>query len=140
MTDIEKQINLVVVARGVERETNCQRVAAYNVWVEANQHILDLESDAKSACQEAEAQLRAMALSIFAETQDKKVAPGIGIRVKTVLDYDGKDAMDWALDHKLALKLDGTAFERIAKTSALSFVAITEEPTATIATELQVIE
>ena len=140
MTDIEKQINLVVVARGVARETNCQRVAAYNVWVEANQHILNLESDAKSACQEVEAQLREMALSIFAETQDKQVAPGIGIRVRQALAYDENEAMEWAIKHTLALKLDSSAFEKIAKTNNLPFVTISEEPTATIATELQVIE
>ena len=140
MTNLEKQINLVVVARGVARETNCQRVAAYNVWVEANQHILDLESDAKSVCAEAENQLREMALAIFTVTKEKQVAPGIGIRVKQVLDYDPGKAMEWALEHHMALKLDGPMFEKMAKTSPLPFVTITEEPQATIATELQVIE
>ena len=81
-----------------------------------------------------------MALSTFSETQDKQVAPGVGIRVRTVLNYESKDAMDWAVKHELALKLDPSAFEKIAKTSNLPFVNITEEPTATLATELQAVE
>ena len=137
MTELEKQINLVVEARAVARETNCQRVVAYNVWVEANQHILDLESDAKSACQEAEVQLRELALTVYAETQDKQVAPGIGIRVKQVLSYEPKEAMDWAVKHTLALKLDVSSFEKMAKMNNLPFVTIADEPTATIATELK---
>jgi len=55
----------------------------------------------------------------------------------TRLNYDDREAMSWALEHKLALKLDTSAFEKIAKTSNLMFVTILEEPSATIATELK---
>ncbi|KKN16936.1 hypothetical protein LCGC14_0970940 [marine sediment metagenome] len=137
MTELEKQINLVVEVRAKTTDTIQQRVKSLEEWQEANKGLYDQEAEAKIQLSEAEATLREMALVAFGETGEKQVAPGIGIRVRTILNYGGKDAMDWALEHKLALKLDGSAFEKIAKTSNLSFVTITEEPQATIATELK---
>jgi len=137
---LKDQINEVVEAREKAREANSQRVASYNKWVEANQLLLDNEKDAKADCQEAEEKLREAALQIYAKVGDKAVAPGIGIRVRTVLSYDNQEALGWATEHKLALKLDTSTFEKIAKTSNLPFVAITEEPQATIATELIKVE
>ena len=133
---ITEQINVVVDARGKAREATDQRAKAYIVWLEANQQLFDDEREAKDLCQGAESKLRGLALETYAETKDKAVAPGVGIRVMTKLGYDGKEAMAWAMEHKLALKLDTSNFEKIAKTSNLPFVIITEEPSATIATEL----
>ena len=140
MTELEKQINLVVEARAKAREANCLRVAAYNQWVVDNQSLFDNERDTKTDASDNEECLRTIALQVYSETQDKQVAPGVGIRVRQVLNYESKDAFDWAVKHELALKLDPSAFEKIAKTSNLSFVTITEEPTATIAAELQRME
>ena len=137
---ITEQINEVVDAREKAREANSLRVASYNGWVEANQSLFDNEKSAKSDQDLAEIKLRELAIQTYTETGDKAVAPGIGIRVLTKLGYDGKEAMDWAVEHKLALKLDTSTFEKIAKTSNLPFVIITEEATATIATELAKIE
>ena len=134
---LKEQINAVVEARELALEATMRRVEAYKSWAEANQQLLDNEGAAKTACQEAEAELRELALQIYAVTGDKAVAPGIGIRVMTRLNYDDREAMSWALEHKLALKLDTSAFEKIAKTSNLMFVTILEEPSATIATELK---
>ncbi len=139
MTIIE-QINAVVEAREKAREANCQRVAEYNKWLEANQLLFDTETDTKVACNEAEGKLREMAVAQYAETREKAVAPGVGIRVLTKLGYDNQAALGWAIEHKLALKLDTPTFEKIAKTSNLPFVNISEEPQATIATELAKLE
>ncbi len=137
MEELKEQIQVVIEARERARETNALRVASYNQWVEANQQLLDRESIAKSVCLETEAILREFALQAYAETGDKAVAPGIGIRIMSRLGYDSKEAMGWAMEHKLALKLDASAFEKIAKMSNLPFVTTTEEPQATIATQLK---
>uniref|UniRef100_A0A6M3KLS2 Uncharacterized protein n=1 Tax=viral metagenome TaxID=1070528 RepID=A0A6M3KLS2_9ZZZZ len=134
--DIEEQINAVVEAREKAREANCLRVASYNKWVEANQQLLDNETEAKQICGKEETTLREMAVETYLKTLDKAVAPGVGIRVMTKLDYDAKEAMEWAVKHELALKLDTAKFEKIAKTENIPFVTISEEPTATIAAEL----
>jgi len=137
---LKEQINAVVEAREKAQEATTRRTEAYQKWVEVNQPLIDNESNAKSACQEAEVKLREMALETYAETGEKAVAPGIGIRVMTRLNYENQKAMEWAIEHKLALKLDSSAFEKIAKTSTLPFVTITEEPQATIAAELNKVE
>lgn len=137
---INEQINAVVEARGKARELKSQRDTLLEEWNKANQVLFDTLTQAGAEVAEAETKLREMALEVYAETKDKVVAPGIGIRVMSRLGYDSKEAMDWAMEHKLALKLDSSAFEKIAKTSNLPFVTISEEPQATIATELARVE
>jgi len=133
---IQEQINVVVEAREKASETNRNRTLAYQKWMEFAQPLFDAEKTAKETCQEAEGKLREMAIETYLKTLDKAVAPGVSIRMMTKLSYDAKVALNWAMHHELALKLDATAFEKIAKTSNMSFVTISEEPTATIATEL----
>lgn len=137
---IREQINAVVEARAKVQEATLERTQSYLLWLETNQPLIDSETNAKTACQEAEVKLRELALETYAETGDKTVAPGVGIRVMSRLGYNNKEAFEWAIKHELALKLDSSAFEKIAKTSDLAFVTITEEPTATIATELLKVE
>lgn len=138
MEDLKAQIKIVAEARDRAREANCERVASYNKWVEANQPLLDNESRAKTVCLEAESALRELTLDTYVRTGNKAPAPGVGIREVTKLDYDMKVAFDWALHHEIALKLDIPAFEKIAKVSPPSFVTIYQEPQATIATQLDI--
>ena len=133
---ITEQVNMVVEAREKARKATNERTASYQAWVEVNQNLIDSEKVAKESCFEAETSLREMAVETYRKTLGKDVAPGVGIRVMMKLEYDAKEAMEWAVKHALALKLDNAKFEKIAKTENLSFVTITEEPTATIATEL----
>ena len=138
--ELKEQINLVVDARAKAQDATMKKSEAFTAWLEANQSLLDTEKSTKDACQIAEAKLRDLALKSYAITGEKIVAPGVGIRVMTRLYYEGYKAMDWAMEHKLALKLDSSAFEKIAKTNNLPFVTISEEPSATIATELFKVE
>ncbi len=140
MTELEKQINLVVEAREKSRLLSEERKSMYDAFISQHTGFFADVAAAVGEVGAAEDELRKLALVAFKETGDKQVAPGIGIRVRQVLVYEPKEAMDWAIKHELALKLDVSNFEKIAKTSKLLFVRITEEPTATIATELQVIE
>ena len=138
--ELKEQINAVVEARAVLKEVLEKRMAEFQKWQEANEQLYTNEAQAKIDCREAEDQLRELALGTFAKTGDKAVAPGVGIRMMTQLAYEVKDAFTWALEHKLALEVNRLAFEKIAKMSNLPFVTITEEPSATIATELNKVE
>ena len=137
MVELREQISVVVEARELAREAKKARHDAQVAWEEANASLFEAAGIAAGECAGAEARLRDLALEIYKETKDKAVAPGIRIRVLTKLDYDSKPAMEWAVKHELALKLDASAFEKMAKTSNLPFVTITEEPSATIATVLE---
>jgi len=133
---IGEQINAVVDAREKASELKGQRDALLEGWNEANQELLDALTQAGADVAEAEAKLRELAIQVYAETKEKNVAPGVGIRVMTKMEYDTKAAMEWAVKHSLALVLDKKAFEAIAKTTPLDFVVSIEEPTATIAAVL----
>ncbi len=135
-----ERINAVVEARAKAIEATDRRMEAYGFWLKEHEQLLLNEKAARVDCAEAEDELRALAIKTYEETGDKAIAPGIGIRVRTVLGYLASEAMEWAMEHKLALKLDSSAFEKIAKTSHLPFVTISEEPQATIATELNRID
>jgi len=135
-----EQINLVVEARRKADEASHKLQSARAIW-EVTNHALFEESElTKVQCEESEQLLRELTLQAYQETGNKTPLAGIGIRVMTRLSYEAKEAMDWALEHKLALKLDTGSFEKIAKTSSLPFVTVLEEPQATIATDLQGIE
>ena len=140
MTELEKQINLVVEARKDNAYYNEAIRELKVVWEDYNKVILEEAARQKEELAASEVTLREMAVAIYAETGDKKVAPGIGIREVTKYAYDEAEALKWAIEHKMALKLDETKFKNHVKADPPDFVIITEEPTATIATELRVIE
>ena len=137
---LKAQINEVVEARGKAREASCQRVAEYNKWLEANQSLFDNEKSTKCDQDLAEIKLRELTLQAYAETGNKAPEVGVGIREVTKLDYDSKEAFNWAMEHKMAVKLDVSAFEKIVKVASETrpaFVTVSQEPQATIATDLQ---
>ncbi len=90
----------------------------------------------------AEEALRVLALDEFKETGNKKQVGGIGIRIMTKLEYDVKEAHTWAMDHKMALKLDVKTFENFVKAEPLCipFVEIKEVPQATLPKEIKLEE
>ena len=137
MEYLRDQIKVVIEARERARNANLLKVAEYNKWVEANQHLYDYETATKLECNEAEGRLRELTLQAYAETGNKAPMLGVGIREVTKLEYDTKEAFAWAVEHKMAIKLDTSAFEKIAKLSPPEFVTVFQEPQATIATQLQ---
>lgn len=135
--ELKEQINVVVEARELEAEATNRRMESYGVWLKEHDQLFTNEKDAKLFCLEAEAILREMTLSAYTETGNKAPEIGVGIRKVTKLEYDPPLAMAWAIEHKIALSLDRKNFEVFAKSQQLAFVTITEEPMATIATELK---
>jgi len=103
-----------------------------------NAEILAMESETKESVAIEEARLRELTLAIFKETGEKHPAPEVGIREVDKLIYEPLAALFWATEHKLALKLDTPAFEKIVKASPANFpfVDIDQVATATIATNI----
>ena len=135
--ELKEQINAVVEAREKAVEAKAHRIEAYEEWAKEHEGLFLVEKEYGAGCAFEESKLREMTLQAYADTGNKAPEVGVGIRLRTVLSYESQGAMSWALEHKLALKLDTSAFEKIAKTSDLPFVTIAEEPQATIATELK---
>ena len=138
MNELEEQIKVVAQARRKLEEATEARILAYNKWKDENQQLFDVGHLSLETCEEAEALLRELTLQAYRETGSKSPVLGVGIREVIKLEYDLKVAFDWAKSHKMALKLDTSAFEKIVKVTPVDFVKITTEPMATIATNLEV--
>ena len=139
MTELTDQIKLVAEARGWAKVAKNEVDESRRAWEDQNEQILSSLVGSNEVVQEAEAIRRELTLKAYAETRDKAPAVGVGIREVTKLDYDKKVAFDWAKHHEMALQLDKRAFEKIVKADTPDFVTITQEPQATIATNLEIV-
>ena len=137
---LSEQVQIVAKARQEATELKGRRDALLEDWNKANQELLDALTQAGAGVAEAETKLRELALKAYAETGNKSPSPGVGIREVTKLEYDPKQALTWAIEHKISLSLDKKSFEGFAKAMPLEFVNIHTEPQATIATDLSKIE
>ncbi len=138
MPELEEQIKVVARVRQQSQVMAAKRKALYDEFISKHTEFFADVATAASKVNETEDKLRELTLQAYAETGNKAPAPGVGIRERTVLTYDNKIAFDWAKAHKMALKLDTSAFEKIAKADTPDFVKVSTEAIATIATELKV--
>mgnify|MGYP001340786705 CR=1 FL=1 len=105
-------------------------------WEEQNASLIAQARGAEQELAAQETRLREMGLERFQETGDKK--PGFGVEVKMFSEprYEQDQALEWAVEHKLALTLDKKAFEGIAKHGAIPFVRFEQVYRAQIASDL----
>jgi len=135
-SQLKSQIKIVAEAREKASALKQQRTELLEEWNKANQELLDNLTQAGADVVVEEQELRDMTLLAFYQTGNKAPVKGVGIRELTKLEYDAGVAYSWALEHKMAVKLDVPAFEKIVKASPLDFVKVYQEPIATIATDL----
>ena len=91
--------------------------------------------DAVIITQEEEDALRSAMVWQYLEDGKKKQTGGT-IRVVRKLFYDAKAAWNYALEHKMFLKVDTAGFEKYAKETPLDFVTMHDAPTAAIDSDL----
>lgn len=136
MNELQEQIKVVAQARQHREflaDIKKQRLVE---WENEHEGLLKDIADNSQFLADAEEVLRDTTIKIFNDTGNKAPAPGVGIRELTKLDYDPQTAFTWATEHKVALKLDTSTFEKIAKASPPDFVKTLTVPQATIATDL----
>lgn len=95
-------------------------------------------SEALAIAEEGARQERLIIYEAEGPEASKAAMCGLSIRLVNRMEYDAGDALTWAKEKGLALRLDGATFERIvrAEPSVAPFVTIKEEATATIATDM----
>jgi len=139
MTELLGQIKVVAEVReSAQKLTEAKRIA-YERWLADNDGLLKSIEEANALVSAAETNLRELTIKAYQETGNKTPAPGVGIREVTKLEYDAKEAFNWAVEHKIMLKLDTPAFEKMAKMAPETrpgFVKVHTDPQATIATDL----
>lgn len=136
LSSLKNQVQTVAATRDKAARLKKQRDSLLEEWNSSNRELLDALTQAGADVVTEEATLRELALQVYAATGNKVPVEGVGIREMIRLSYDPAMAFTWATEHKIALKLDVSAFEKIAKTSPIDFVSVAKEPQATIATNL----
>ena len=138
--ELKTQVQVVARARLLAHEATENVAESMARWQVDNADITLVKETFQKECQSEEAKLREMTLAIFKETGEKKPLPELGIREVEKLEYDPAEAFKWALEHKVALKLDVGSFEKIAKAdksiTGIGFVKAEKVVTATIATNV----
>lgn len=137
-TTLEQLVARVHDLRVAHAEVRAKRDELYAAFEQEHRALLDLCISVGEQLRDAEARLRELALATYAATGSKQPTPGVGIRVVTKVLYDRDQALDWAIEHQMALKLDERAFERIvrANPSTVPIATVAQEATATIANDL----
>jgi NAD+--asparagine ADP-ribosyltransferase len=141
MKNLDELIQKLAYHRNIEAEYK-QEIEDVKAEIKASYgHILErvesLLGVAKADVADAEADVRKAALATYGENGEKQVHPAVTVKVFTVLDYSLSDALEYARQHlPKALKLDKRSFEKVAKAAELDFVAVSEEPRATISRDL----
>ena len=135
---LQEQIKVVAEAREIARVESAKRIEALTAWQEENKALYTNESVTKGCCELEETKLRDLTLQAYAETGNKAPAKGVSVKIFEVLNYNPDEAKGWAIEHRVALKLDTATFGKIARVDKPSFVTISEEPRAQIAQHLEV--
>jgi len=130
------QIKLVAGLRLKVKQHSELKTQMLNEWQKANEQLFNEWGMIAHTLNEAETKLRELTIKAYNETGSKNPAPGVGIREITKLEYNPKQAFEWAKEHQIALSLDKKSFESLAKANPIDFVTISTEPQATIATDL----
>ena len=135
VSELEEQIQAVREARNRFSAEKSSLDAARFVWEEANRSQIELVDSIKVALQAEENKLREMTIGVYFWTKNKKPAPGVGIRLVKIFNYDTEKAKSWAVEHNFTnlLDLNAAKFKKAAEGLSLDFVDVEEKPTATIA-------
>lgn len=133
---LEEQIKEVAQLRDTVDKLKKWKADAMMAWEKEHEKQLSDIVIQAAKLTEAETKLREQAVELFKTTGNKQVADGVGIRETEKLEYDEKQAFEWAKEHVMALSLDKKAFDKIAKASPMEFVKVVSVPTAAIATDL----
>ena len=91
----------------------------------AEEHLLHSKACRERAAYElngARDALRKLSAHTYACTLEKSLPGGVKVREMTRLRYDAQVALQWAIEHRLALALAKKEFEAIAQASKLPFV------------------
>ena len=139
---MENAVKRLAYTRSVEAEYKAEVAAAQaeletsGVWKYLEQQRQYLKT-AEADVADAEVEVREQAMAVFAETGSKEPHPAVKIKMYAVLEYNDEDTIDYAREYlPEALKLDKRTFKQAAQAITMNFVAILQEPRATIARDL----
>ena len=133
-SELEEQITILKKMRQAHSTMDTEFEAAYEKFCLENSGLMNSLSSIKMEEAAISETVRELTIQAYLETQNKKPAPGVGIRLMKVFNYEAEKAKSWAVEHRFynLLDLNAGKFKKAAEGLNLDFVDITEKPTATI--------
>ena len=137
-TGLVTQVISLAEARARAAQLQAEVEELRKAWLSAHAMLLEEAKAASGSVALLEGQVRDLATRVYEVSGERKVAPGVSIRLETVVDYDATAAFEWARSTRLCLQLDRTGFEAMAKANpdVCPGVTVRQESKATIARDL----
>lgn len=112
-----------------EFEILVEQTSEFKDLQQAKDHLSQLAYDLASL----EAEYREICLESYKETGEKQQLGGM-IKIFKKYNYDEEAAIAWAVEHKIVtvLKLDSSAFKKVANSMQVEFVETLEIPRMTL--------
>jgi len=136
-TMVGEGVEKLITVRENERALQEKLSELKTIFNEENANLFEDLAEVKAMVLEQEEIVKGQRMHHYDITKDKTKLSGIGIRTMKVFEYDKPQALNWAIEHKVALKLDEPAFKKIAVVEGLDFVEVKEKVTATIGSDLR---
>ncbi|DBA34836.1 MAG: hypothetical protein HXS54_06125 [Theionarchaea archaeon] len=137
---MDKDIKLLAVIRAQYFKVHqARRIREGEILTKDAQYIelCQLEDRLNERIITLQDEIKDKAVWIFSETQDKNPLDGVKIVMKKRVTYDSSEAVKYCLQYlQEAIELKKSVFESHMKKSPTSFVTISQEPVAQIATDL----
>ena len=107
-------------------------------FAEKHKNMINSMAVTNEAIGKLEESIKSKALQQYKKDGEKKLAFGVGIQVKKEVLFDDDLALAWAKETGLCLKLDLSAFKKIAKVQNIKWAYIGERTIATIPTDIKI--
>lgn len=136
--ELEDQIRKVRDLRALHVSMKMGIDKKWAAYVKENEKLLTSEAACKKTLGEEESRLREFTLATYQETGNKKPAPGVGIRIVKVCEFDPTEAKKWAIEKGACLMLDETAYKAALTKGIFDCMpgTVKEVPQATIGKDL----
>lgn len=136
--EVEQKVICLKGLRELKDQLRIQYDEKLKEFTDANATLIKDIGSVEEDIADHENTLREYAVLKFHETGKKKLDFGLGVMVRKVLEYEQSEAFEWAKKHNMALQLNKSAFEKIAKVQEIPGVEIKEKPIGTIPSKFEV--
>ncbi len=110
---------------------------AYSTFLSTQAARLNNKTELTQEIEELELSIHTAGMQMYDATHNRTPAPGVTVKMFTVMRYHDSVVLEWCKAHDIALTFDRKVFEKIAQADPPPFVQIAQEPRVQIATDLR---
>lgn len=139
MSDLTARLVDLQSLRGVAALAAAKLKAAREQFDREHTPLIEFVRHTAASVETAETALKAVAAVEYERTKEKKLAPGIEIKIFKDYAIDEAAGLAWATEKQLCLipaQLDVAAIKKLATVQKLPFIVVSEVPKVQIATDL----